>query len=107
VVTALILAVAILCELGAAISMRASQGYTRKVFLIPMIAGYGVSWACLVAVLDRGMKIGVTYGIWAACGIALTTLVSRFVFHDPLTKTMVAGLALIAAGVLLVEISAH
>ena len=88
-------------------SLRASEGFTRKLFLIPLIGGYLLAFLLLALVLDRGMTIGVAYGIWAATGIALTAIASKFVFKEPLTKTMATGIALIAAGVLIVELSAH
>ena len=54
------------------------------------------------------MPLGVAYGIWSAGGVAVTAITSRFLFGEPLTHTMVAGIALIMAGVLLVELgSAH
>jgi small multidrug resistance pump len=49
------------------------------------------------------MGIGVAYGIWTAVGVALTALLSRRLFAEPLTRTMVVGLALIVAGVVLLE----
>ena len=60
------------------------------------------------ATLKAGLPLGVADGIWAAGGVAVTAIASRLLFGEPLTRTMVAGIALIMAGVLLVEIgSAH
>ena len=50
------------------------------------------------------MPLGVAYGIWAAAGVALTAIGSRVFFKEPLTRVMVLGIALIMAGVLLVEL---
>ena len=50
----------------------------------------------------------IAYGIWSAGGVAVTAIASRFLFGEPLTRIMVAGIALIMAGVLFVELgSAH
>ena len=55
-----------------------------------------------------GLALGVAYGIWSAGGVAVTAIASRLLFGEPLTRTMVAGIAFIMAGVLLVELgSAH
>lgn len=43
------------------------------------------------------------YGIWAALGVALTAVVSRVAFKEPLDAVMAAGIALIVGGVLLLE----
>lgn len=44
------------------------------------------------------------YGIWAATGVALTAVLARLIFDEPLSLTMVFGILLIGAGVLLVEV---
>ena len=73
-----------------------------------VITGYLAAFAMLTATLKAGMPLGVAYGIWSAGGVAVTAIASRLLFGEPLTRTMVAGIALIMAGVLLVEIgSAH
>jgi small multidrug resistance pump len=53
------------------------------------------------------MPVGVAYGIWAACGVALTALLAAVVFGDPLTWTMGLGVVLVIGGVLLVELGSH
>ena len=57
--------------------------------------------------LDAGMGIGVAYGIWTAVGVALTAVLSRYLFDEPLTRTMVLGIVLIATGVVLLELGQH
>ena len=54
--------------------------------------------------LKEGLALGVAYGIWSAGGVAVTAIASRLLFGEPLTRTMVVGIALIMTGVLLVEI---
>jgi len=53
--------------------------------------------------LSMGMPVGVAYGIWTACGVALVAVVARFLFQEPLTWVMALGIALIVAGVLTIE----
>lgn len=50
---------------------------------------------------------GRRYGIWAAAGVALTTLCTAFLFQEPLTPLMLAGIALIIGEVLCVELGLH
>jgi small multidrug resistance pump len=52
------------------------------------------------------MAVGVVYGIWVACGVALTAILGRVIFRDPLTPRMGLGIALIIAGVLVIELGA-
>ncbi len=56
---------------------------------------------------DRLVVSGSTYGIWGATGVALTALLSAAVFGEDLTPTMVVGLGVIIAGVLLVELGSQ
>lgn len=98
------LAAAIGSELLATLSLRASDGFRRRLWLVPMAAGYLVSLVFLSLALNAGMPVGVAYGIWVAVGIALVALLARVMWKDPLTPRMVAGIAIITVGVVLVEI---
>ena len=68
--------------------------------------GYVAAFVLLTLTLKQGLGIGVAYGIWAACGVALTAVASKVFFDEPLTTIMMTGMALIIAGVLLVELGA-
>lgn len=97
------LAAAIGSELLATLSLRASDGFRRKLWLIPMAIGYLVSLVFLSLSLSAGMPVGVAYGIWVAVGVALVAVLARVIWKDPLTPRMIAGIAIIAIGVVLVE----
>ncbi|CAB0718357.1 DMT family transporter [Corynebacterium diphtheriae] len=88
------LAGAILSEVVATMSLRASDGGRVKKWFIGVIAGYLVAFVALSLALADGMALGVAYGIWAASGVALT-------------RTMALGILLIAVGVLTVELGAN
>lgn len=98
------LAAAIAAEIVATLSLRASDGFRRRLWLIPVVTGYAVAFGFLALALNAGMAVGVAYGIWTAVGIALVALLARAIWKDPLTRRMIAGIVVIAAGVILVEI---
>ena len=99
----LLLAVAIVSEVGATISLKlATDG--KKVFFVPVVLGYLIAFSLLAVALTLGLPIGVAYGIWAATGVALTAILGRVLFREPLTALMLGGIALIIAGVFLVEL---
>ena len=100
------LAGAILSEVVATMSLRASDGGRVKKWFIGVIAGYLVAFVALSLALVDGMALGVAYGIWAASGVALTAVLSRILFKEPLTKVMAAGIGLIIVGVLMIELGA-
>ena len=101
----LFLILAIVLEVGAALSLRlATDG--RKLFYIAVVVGYLGAFFFLTQVLALGLGIGVAYGIWAACGVALTAILSKLLFDEPFSWIMAAGIALVVGGVLLVELGA-
>ncbi|MEH3128899.1 MAG: SMR family transporter [Mycolicibacterium neoaurum] len=101
----LALAAAIGTEVLATLSLRASDGFRRRRWIVPVAAGYLLSFYLLWVSLSLGMPVGVAYGIWTACGVALVAVAARVLFRDPLTWRMIAGIALIIAGVLTIEMA--
>jgi small multidrug resistance pump len=101
-VWALLLA-AIALEVTGTLSLRASEGFAKWVWVIPIVIGYGASFVLLAMVLKRGMPVGVAYGVWAGIGVAATAVLGRYLFGDPFTWVMAGGIVLIAAGVWLLE----
>lgn len=94
---------AILSEVFAVLCLKASDGLTQPVWLLPMGVGYTSSFWFLAQVLDAGMPLGVAYGTWAAVGVVLTALFGTLLFDERLTLVMGVGIALLTAGVLLVH----
>jgi small multidrug resistance pump len=99
----LFLAAAILFEVSATLALRMATRHARA-WYVGVVVGYLLAFLCLSGVLRHGMGLGLAYGIWAAVGIALTAVASRVLFKEPLTLVMAGGIAVIAAGVLLLEL---
>ena len=106
IVAGVLLGAAIVSEVAGTMFLRASDGLRRKRWIPAITTAYVVSFGFLTLALARGMAVGVAYGVWAASGIALTAVIARVAFGEPLTRTMGAGIALVALGVLLVELGA-
>jgi small multidrug resistance pump len=104
--TWVLLAAAIVAEVSATLCMRASDGLRKRIWIIPIAVGYLASFVLLAIVLDRGMPVGIAYGIWSAIGVALTAIAGRVIYAEPLTWVMGIGIVLIAGGVLLIELGA-
>ena len=101
----LTLAGAIVIEVVATLSLRASDGFRKKAWIAPVLLGYLASFYLLWLTLALGMPVGIAYGVWTACGVALVALIARVLFAEPLTWIMMAGIALIVAGVLTIELA--
>ncbi|MET0757351.1 MAG: SMR family transporter [Mycobacterium sp.] len=98
------LAGAIIVEVIATLSLRASEGFRNRPWIIPVVVGYAASFYLLWVSLSLGMPVGIAYGVWTACGVALVAVIARFLFAEPLTPVMALGIALIVAGVLTIEV---
>jgi small multidrug resistance pump len=99
----LALAGAIVIEVFATLSLRASDGFRKKAWILPVVIGYLLSFYLLWVALSLGMPVGIAYGIWTACGVALVAVIANILFSEPLTWVMGLGIALIVAGVLTIE----
>ncbi|SKC67851.1 DMT family transporter [Plantibacter cousiniae (nom. nud.)] len=97
----LILSAAILLEVTATLSLRGSIEDPRWVILA--VVGYSGSFIALSLLLRMGVPIGVVYGIWAAAGVALTAVLASLVFGEQFTFMIGLGIAIVIAGVVLVE----
>jgi small multidrug resistance pump len=100
-----LLIAAIVTEVAATLSLRASQD--NPVWLAVVVVGYFVALVLLAVVLRAGMPVGVAYGIWGASGTALTAVLAAAFFGDALTWAIAAGIALIIAGVLFVNLGSR
>ncbi len=101
----LLLLGAIVFEVIGTLSLRvAANG--RSGFYAAVALSYGVAFTMLLGSLRLGMPLGVAYGIWAAAGVALTAVASRYLFGEPLTRRMIGGMGLIMVGVMLIELGA-
>jgi small multidrug resistance pump len=99
----LMLSGAILAEVTATLALRASDGFAKWGWLFLVAAGYGGAFFLLSLVLKAGMPVGVAYGVWAACGVALTSVLGAVIFSDPFTWQTALGIVLIGGGVILLE----
>jgi len=104
--TWLFLVAAIVTEVGATMSLRASEGLRKKRWIAPVAVLYITAFSFLTAALANGMPVGIAYGIWAASGVALTAVGAHFLFNERLTWRMIAGIVLIAVGVFVIELGA-
>ena len=100
----LVLACAIGIEVFATLGLRASDGLRVKAWIAPVVLGYLASFYLLWLTLHLGMPVGIAYGVWTACGVALVAVIAKYLFDDPLTVRMVIGIGLIVAGVLTIEL---
>lgn len=105
----LTLAGGIVLEVLSTLALRASDGFRKRVWIAPVVIGYVASFTLVYLTMTLGMPVGIAYGIWSACGVALVALMGKVLFDEPLTPVMIGGIILIIAGVLTIDLtgSAH
>ena len=97
------LAGAIFVEVAATLSLRASDGFSKAPYAIVVVVGYIAAFAFLTMALERGLPLGIAYGIWAAVGVAAVAVLSVPIFGESLTAVQVGGLVLVVFGVVALE----
>lgn len=99
----LFLAIAIILEVIATSMLKASAGFTRPWPTAGLIAGYLGAFYFLSRTLDS-IPTGVAYAIWSGVGIVLIALAGWVFFKQTLDLPAVLGMALIAAGVVVINV---
>jgi len=94
---------AIVCEVVATSALKATDGFSRFWPSVVVIVGYGLAFYCLSLTL-RTIPVGIAYALWSGIGIALIALAGWIVYRQPLDMPALIGMALILAGVLVINL---
>ena len=84
-------------------ALQASEQFTKPKPLVLTAIGYAAAFYFLSMVL-RTMPVGIAYAIWSGFGVILITLVGLVWFGQRLDLPAVIGLALIVAGVAVINL---
>lgn len=98
----LYLVFAILAEVAATSSLKASEGFSRLWPSVLVVAGYSVSFYCLSMTL-RTIPIGIAYAIWSGVGITLIGVIGWLFYGQRIDAAGIAGMTLIAIGVIVIN----
>lgn len=97
------LAVAIVSEVIATTALKASDGLTRPLPAIIVVTGYALAFL-LLAISLKQLPVGYVYAIWAGLGMVGVAITGWFFFGEALTALKLGGIALIIAGVALLNV---
>jgi quaternary ammonium compound-resistance protein SugE len=94
----LLLLVAGLMEVGWAIGLKYTDGFTRfwpsAFTLAAMVAS-----VVLLAIAMKTLPVGTSYAVWVGIGAVGTALLGIILFHEPATAGRLISLGLILAGI--------
>ena len=93
-----ILIIAGLFEIGWAVGLKYTEGFTRLWPSIWTVAAMIVS-LYLLAVAIRTLPIGTSYAVWTGVGAAGTAILGMILLGEPASIARVASIGLIVAGI--------
>ncbi|MEO1022888.1 MAG: multidrug efflux SMR transporter [Bacteroidota bacterium] len=97
------LILAIVGELIATSSLKESTGFTKLWPSVICVLGYGFTFYFLSLALKQ-IPMGIAYAVWAGVGIFLVAIIGYFRFKQTLDLPAVIGMALILAGVIIMNV---
>ena len=97
------LGIAIVGEVIATSFLRASAGFTQLMPTLVVVVGYGVTFYFFSLALQT-IPVGIGYAIWSGVGIVLISIIAYFAYGQTLDLPALLGMALILAGVLVINI---
>ena len=96
------LALAIVAEVIATSTLKATDSFTRLWPSALVVVAYAVAFYFL-SVAIKVIPVGVAYGIWSGLGIVLVSVIAFFLHKQSLSLYQIAGLLFIVLGVALVN----
>jgi quaternary ammonium compound-resistance protein SugE len=101
-----LLVVAGILEIGWAVGLKYTEGFTRlwpTVFtVLSMILSIG-----LLGLAVRTLPIGTAYAVWTGTGTLGTALLGVVLFREPATAARMVSITLIVAGIIGVKLSSE
>ena len=93
-----LLFVAGLLEIGWAIGLKYTEGFTRLVPSVLTLASMAAS-VLLLGLALKTLPIGTAYAVWTGIGAVGTALLGIALFGEPATALRLASIGLIVAGI--------
>jgi quaternary ammonium compound-resistance protein SugE len=99
-----ILVLAGLFEIGWAIGLKYTEGFTRLWPTVWTVAAMIVSLA-LLGLAMKSLPVGTSYAVWVGVGAVGTAILGIVLLGEPATAGRIASLALIVAGIVGLKLS--
>ena len=100
----LLLAIAILSELGGSTCMKLSNGFTNLYASIFTFVFWGISFSIFIFALKH-FDLSFIYAIWAGIGILLVSVIGMTYFKEPVSAMKIISILIIVTGVILLNLS--
>ncbi|MFC6886025.1 MULTISPECIES: DMT family transporter [Actinomadura] len=98
-----LLGLAIVCEVTATLSLRASEGLSKLGPSAIVVVGYLVSFFLMSKALTS-LNVGPVYAIWSALGTVGAFVGGVLLFEEPVRPMAIAGAVIIVLGVVVMNL---
>ena len=99
----MLLAIVIVIEVIGSNCIKASDGFSKPLPAAVAVAAFVIS-LYLLSVITKTLPLGIVYAVWSGVGIVLTSVVAYFAFGQKPDAAGFAGIGLILAGVLVLNL---
>ena len=86
--------------------LKLSQGFSRPVPTMVVLAAYAISMTLMSRVVQV-LPMGLTYALWSGIGIVAIVVIGLLVYNQVPSQGQLIGMALITAGVITVNLGGH
>jgi quaternary ammonium compound-resistance protein SugE len=94
-----LLLVAGLLEVGWAIGLKYTEGFTKPIPSVLTIAAMAGS-VVLLGIAMKSLPVGTSYAVWVGVGAVGTAILGIVLFNEPATLGRIASVGLILAGII-------
>jgi quaternary ammonium compound-resistance protein SugE len=101
----IILFIAGLCEVGWAIGLKYTYGFTRLWPTLGTVAAMAISlW--LLGIAMKSLPVGTAYSVWVGVGAVGTVILGIVLFGEPANPVRLISVAFIIAGIIGLKLAA-
>jgi quaternary ammonium compound-resistance protein SugE len=94
----ILLFIAGLLEVGWAIGLKYTEGFTKPLPSVLTLAAMGLS-VLLLSIAMKTLPVGTSYAVWVGVGAVGTAILGMVLFAEPATAGRLLSLGLIVAGI--------
>jgi small multidrug resistance pump len=99
-----LLAIAIIAELGGSTCMKLSNGFTNLPASIMTFVFWGISFSIFIFALKH-FDLSFIYALWAGIGILLVSVIGMTYFKEPVNSMKIISILIIVVGVVMLSLS--
>ncbi|GAB2963873.1 multidrug efflux SMR transporter Mmr [Micromonospora polyrhachis] len=99
-----LLGLAIAAEIIGTSLIKSTEGFTRLWPTLACLSAYAAAFFTLSQAIQKGLQVSIGYALWSGLGTTLIVVIGALFLNEPLTLTKVLGIALVVAGVVVLNL---